>query len=215
MQAIELYEQQRYCVTEVETEERAYYQQLLVKTYASLGFLKERVFPKSTSRCFVLRFNGELCGTFALTPLVHGQHQYTSLIPELKNSQAELLELTNVIIQPELRGGVALGVLLYEAAKQTHAGGYSCLVGITRSQTLRHFVEFGVMPVLHPPLHVMGKPEVMDFAIYYPTDDPDSVFYMHERAKRFFYQERVMAEIRNRYLRRRKQLMEDQVCQQA
>jgi hypothetical protein len=105
-----------------------------------------------------------------------------------------------VILKPSYRGNVALGLLLYEAAKKAWQKNYDYIVGIARHRVLRYFVEFGVIPVLHEPLHLLGKEDLMDFIIYYDTHSANSIQYLEERAKRFFYQEYVMAAIRQRYI---------------
>lgn len=179
------------------------YLELLQTTYSPLGFFRPSVLPKEHTQCFGLFFNGILEGIFAVTPLDQTSDiPYATLIPEISELQ-HLAELTNVILRKRVRGAVALGVILYEAAKYAVSSKFDALVGTTRQNTLPFFVDFGVTPVFHEPLHLMGDETINDFAIYFDTADEEAVRYMHARAKRFFQKEVVMANIRQNFARDR------------
>ena len=179
------------------------YLELLQATYSPLGFFHASVLPKKHSQCFGLFFCGILEGIFAVTPLNQSSNiPYTTLIPEISESK-HLAELSNVVLRKRVRGAVALGVMLYEAAKYAVSSKFDALVGTTRQQTLPFFVDFGVTPVFHEPLHLMGNEAINDFVIYFNTVDEESVQYMHARARRIFKKEVVMANIRQNFARDR------------
>ena len=172
------------------------YISLLKSTHAPLGFFRESVLPKEETQCFGLFFNESLEGIFAITPIPDiSKTQYFKYIPNLKSSE-KVAELSNVVLRKRFRGSVALGVILYEAAKHAVSGKYFALVGTTRQQTLPFFVDFGVTPVFHEPLHLMGDQSINDFVIYFETNKKESIDYMHTRAERFFQKELVLAKIR-------------------
>lgn len=174
------------------------YDQILQQSYESLGFLCEKILPCPNTQRYGITLQDELVGICSLTPVAESSNVFMEIIPEFRNKQ--LIEVGNVILKQNYRGNIALGLLLYEAAKQAWQRNYDYIVGVTRYQVLRHFVEFGVIPVLHEPLHLLGKQKLMDFIIYYDTHSPDSIRYMEERCQRFFHQEQVMAAIRQLYI---------------
>ena len=62
--------------------------------------------------------------------------------------------------------------------------------------------SFALIGLLVVPLGFGVLPSVV-VVTFYATRDPASIAYMHERAKRYFHQEAVMASIRAKYLARR------------
>ena len=70
------------------------------------------------------------------------------------------------------------------------------LVGLTRYQTLRYFVEFGATPVYHKPLHLLEKNELNDYIVYYDVKVPEAKSYLEQRFTRFVYQLSVMERIK-------------------
>lgn len=193
-----------YEVVEITTEsDRTEYVRTLTYHYERLGFMAEWVLPAPNSRQFLLRHAGEVSGLFRLTEVSDTHSHLRTALQRSVGSHANnwrLIELNNVLVRPEFRGTPVLGLILYRSACEAHAAGYDCVVGLTRVQVLRFMVDFGVIPVDHPPLSVMEKQHLVDFVTYFDTRRPESIAYMHERAKRYFHQEFVMRNIREKYL---------------
>lgn len=178
----------------VETFER-----LLCDTYDKLGFSIDKTRATGGAERYISRCCGQTASICALQPAQAGNAVAELVRAELGHSdQARYLELKNVVVAPAFRGSIALGLMLYECAKRAHAQGYDALIGLTRKQTLRYFVDYGVSPIDHSPLHALGNPALLDYAIYFDTQSASSVAYMHERSRRYFHQVRVMNAIRDR-----------------
>ena len=178
------------------------YEALLRKVYEPLGFMSESIRPGASSRCYRVRHSNATVAVFRLTRVTDPNSAFHRLIPGISDGDSEggpLLEVNNVVIEREYRGTPALGVILRFCARRSAAEKYRAVVGITRYQTLRHFAEFGVLPVSHEPLHLLGRSDLLDFVIYYDTRDPVSTQYMEERAKRVFKQQKILKEIEVRY----------------
>lgn len=195
---------ENYALVEVRApHEAATYDALLQTTYRPLKFLTDKVYPRATATRYRLMFRGSTAGICALTPVTDPDTMalYGDLVPPLETGRRpRLLEITNVILTPEHRGGIALGFILAQCAEKAIAHWYDYIVGITRYQTLRYFVDYGVVPVDHPPLHLLGKKELRDFAIYYDTHSEESVRYLRERTRIYFHQVAVLAQIKRRCL---------------
>jgi hypothetical protein len=184
-------------------QKRQDYIDLLEATYRMLGFLEEFVYPKPDAVLFELTFREELAGICALTPAAV-ESSLLDLIPGGRKNghHARVLELTNVIVVPSFHGSIALGLLLYGCAYHTWRNGYDFVAGIVREEVLRAFVDFGVVPVDHAPLHLLGRDDLNDFAIYYDTRSPESIVYMHERTQRYCNQKHILRAIELKYLHR-------------
>ncbi|TJY59472.1 hypothetical protein E4T66_13905 [Sinimarinibacterium sp. CAU 1509] len=202
MPGIDAWRPQAYSVHRLDGRaEQQRYLALLEQVYAPLGFLSREILPGEQSRCFGVEYHGTIVGIFRLSEVTERSSPYFSLEPAVERPQARLLEVNNVVIATPMRATILLGMMLYAAAREAHALGYDYIVGMTRAQTLRFFVDFGVVPVDHAPLHLLGRPELQDFVIYYDTGDATSIAYMHERARRWFHQQYVMRCIQDKYLR--------------
>ncbi|WP_435634690.1 hypothetical protein ACSC9U_24145 [Pseudomonas solani] len=174
------------------------YMGILRQSYEALGFFKSSVMPGSATRCFGLYFKENIVGILGLEEAkITELKPYFEYLPNI-GRPPKLLEATNVVLIPEFRGGVGIGVLLREAALQAIKGGFDYIVGITRYQTLRYFVEFGLVPVDHPPLHLMEREDVDDWIVYYRTSDESAASYLRERSERYFHQQKTMYAIRER-----------------
>lgn len=179
------------------------YLEFLKAHYEPLGFMCGDVLPESDSILIGIRFKGRLAAIFRLTMVTDINSPYHRLIPNAIHRSGErkrLLEVNNVVIAREYRASAVLGLILYRSACEAHSRGYDFVVGLNRYQILRFFVDFGVIPVEAPPIHVLGKDHLSDFINYYDTADPNSIAYMHERAKRYFHQEYVMKSIHEKYV---------------
>ncbi len=189
-------------IADWDTEKQEQYTALLEKTYRPLGFLKPSVYPSKNSLRHALYFKESMEGIFSITPLEKiADASYRALVPFLQElpKDARIAEISNVILRKRVRGGVALGVMLYSAARCAVNEKYQALVGLTRFQTLPFFVDFGVSPVFHAPLHCMGDDSINDFAIYFDISSKKSIDYMHIRASKFFEKEFTLARIRANY----------------
>jgi len=178
------------------------YRRLIETTYEPLGFLNDHAdsfMPRDGTTCYVLTYRDEVVGSCSLTPVRDTQSIYYQHLPMDRRDQAiGMIELNNIILVPELRGGIGLSLILYNSALTTLAEGSGLVVGITRYQTLRYFVEAGAIPVSHEPLHLLGREDLNDFIIYYDVRSPDSQTYLRERALRLFGQASILGDIKRR-----------------
>ncbi|MDP3795457.1 MAG: hypothetical protein Q8R13_06100 [bacterium] len=195
------FDARNYSTQEIGRSNRALmsrYEDILRQSYEELGFFKPSVLPDPETHCFGLFFDGEMVGTLGLSDARNFEDKpYLSYLPDI-GREPKLLEATNVVLTPNFRGGIAIGLLLKEAANRAISEGYDFIVGITRYQTLRYFVEFGLVPIDHPPLHLMGRDDIDDWIMYYRTNDESAAFYLKERAERYFHQQITMNAIRMR-----------------
>jgi predicted GNAT family N-acyltransferase len=176
------------------------YDKLLDVTYSPLGFLDPKILPKQETMRFGLNFDDELIAICSLTPILdNNTNAFSEVVPMFQGKR--LIEMGNVIIKPKFRGNVTLGLLFSNVARYSNRNNYDYVVGITRHKILRHFVDFGVIPVLHEPLHLLGNEDLNDFILYYDTHANESIQYMEERTRRFIYQEYIMASIKEKYIR--------------
>lgn len=190
-----------YEFSPAEESDLVVYHQLVREAYDPLGFLNDHAadfMPRAGTRCFVLSYQGDVIGSCALTAVPEGSVFHELLPAEITEMRPSMTELNNIILRPELRGGIGLALLLYHAAEAAIGNGSDLVVGITRYQTLRHFVEAGAIPVLHEPLHLLGREDLHDFAIYYDMRSQDARTYLRERARRLFGQAAVLSRIRDR-----------------
>lgn len=179
-----------------------HYLQLVQETYGPLGFLNDHsdsFMPRNQTRCYVLTYCGDVVGSCSLTPVNDEISLFHRLVPGGdQQGGAQMIELNNIILVPELRGGIGLALILYHAAVQALDTGADLVVGITRYQTLRYFVEAGAIPVDHEPLHLLGREDLHDFVIYYDIRTRDARTYLRERARRLFAQARTLHNIKSR-----------------
>ncbi len=203
--ALALYRRELFDVQRVtHAHELADYHAFLRAHYEPLGFFCAQVLPEADSMLFQVRHRSGLAAIFRLTPVRDPASAYFTLVPGARTVDGRvrrLLEVNNVVIARAFRASIVLGLILYHSACQASAEGYDFVVGMNRFQILRFFVDFGVVPVEHPPQAVLGKDHLQDFVNYYDTADPASLAYMHERARRYFHQELVMRTIHERHVR--------------
>lgn len=195
-------DRESYCFEVASPAQMKKYFQLVQDTYESLGFINEysdRFMPRSRTGCYVLTCLGEVVGSCSLTPVVNSKSVFHKLIPGGHTStDIKMIELNNIILVPRLRGGIGLAIILYHAAVEAIKTGTDFVVGITRYQTLRYFVEAGAIPVDHEPLHLLGRHDLHDFVIYYDIRSLDAQTYLRERARRLFEQVGVLRKIKSR-----------------
>lgn len=179
------------------------YEALMRSAYDPLGFMCEQVLPNAQSQCFKLLHGDELSAIFRLTPIAEGSI-YHQLIPRREWSEdvRRFIEVNNVVVADQFRATIVLGLLLKHCARIAAEQAFEAVVGLTRYQTLHHFVDFGVMPIDHQPLHLLGRTDILDFVIYYDVTTNDARRYMEERASHYFQQRYIMAAIREKYVRR-------------
>ncbi len=194
--------EENYQFVQVSGAQGNVFEDLLEQTYQALAFPLEKIRADPQADRFVSFCGDELASICALQEADRSSELHALVQQEIGcGPEARFLELKNVIVAAPSRGSIALGIMLYECAKRAHALGYRALIGLTRFQTLRHFVDYGVSPIDHTPLHVLGRSALLDFAVYFDTQDPASVAYMHERSRRYFHQIRVMTGIRSQRVR--------------
>lgn len=197
---VDRFRAEAYAVDAVQDADAAWaYDQLLTQTYEPLRFMSERVLPTADSQRFLIRYRDRPVAIFRLTEVTDADSPYHRWLPaDVAGPDARWLEVNNVIVAPEFRATILLGLILYESACHAHRQRYDAVVGVTRLQTLKFFVEFGVVPVDHPPLHLLGRDDLHDFLIYYDTRDREAVDYMHRRARHWFHQQSVLRAIQAR-----------------
>lgn len=206
-----LFDKAEYSVKKIindENNKNDEYLEILESSYEPLGFLKPDIYPNQNAICHGLYFNEDLEGIFSINTIYDiGSHELFGQIPLLSQyGNMRVAEIKNVILKRRVRGTIALGIMLYAAAKYAMENNYAAVVGITRYQTLPYFVDFGVVPICHEPLHLMGDENINDFVIYFDTCKEDSINYMHARADHFFRNEFVMARIRSKCSNKKNQL---------
>lgn len=203
---LDAYRAEAYQLLEIDTASDAVdYERLLRETYEPLGFMRGEFLPVAGSRCYKLLYQGALVAIFRLTPVLDSESPYFQLVPgacSADGRHARMVEVNNVVIAAPFRATILLGLLLYHCAVCARRMGGDFVVGLTRYQTLRFFVDFGVVPVDHPPLRLLGQAHLLDFVIYYDTASRESLRYMHERARRYFHQQYVMKSIQQKYIDR-------------
>jgi hypothetical protein len=200
------YRPEAYQLSEIDAaSDGADYERLLRETYEPLGFMRGELLPVAGSRRFKLLYDGAIVAIFRLTPVRDPHSPYFALVPGAVFSGgrcARVVEVNNVVIAAPFRATILLGLLLYHCAIHARRMGCDFVVGLTRHQTLRFFVDFGVVPVDHPPLQLLGQSHLQDFVIYYDTGSRRSLHYMHERARRYFHQQYVLKSIQQKYFER-------------
>jgi hypothetical protein len=203
---LQLLEADRYRVESiVEPSQHEEYGALLRKVYEPLGFMHENFQPTAESRCYRIQFQEQTAAVFRLAEVTDKGSPYFRLVPgatQPDGTRSRLLEVNNVVVARKYRGTPALGIILRYSARIAAAEHYRAVVGTTRYQTLRYFADFGVLPVAHEPLHLLGRDDLLDFVIYYDTIDPISCLYMEERSNRFFRQQLILKEIQAKYASR-------------
>jgi hypothetical protein len=200
------FDPERYAFRQLCTaDQRRAYEALLQRTYERLAFLDDKVLPRDHTVRYGLFFDDALVGIAALTEVRDPHSVFFQLIPALTSEghRVRVAEMTNVIVEPAHRGTIALALLIAGCVEQAAAGGWEYLVGITRFQALAYFVEFGVIPVEHEPLHLLGRRDLLDFVIYYDTHSESSLAYLRERTRRYVHQLGGMHAIRRKHVRRR------------
>ena len=200
---LERYLPERYRIEAVAAEQdRGVYESFLREAYEPLGFVHDSIRPAAGSRCYRVRYGAQTAAIFRLTPVEDERSPYFRLVPGATRpdgGRALLLEVNNVIVGRTFRATPALGLILRHCARTAASEGYDFVVGTTRYQTLRHFADFGVVPIDHAPLHLLGRPDLLDFTIFYDTADPASCQYIEQRSKHFFHQQYVLKSIQRKY----------------
>ena len=193
---------ENYSFTAASAPQLRAYHELVRTTYGPLGFLNDHAdgfMPREGTNCYVLCYLDEVVGSCSLTPVQDDQSVFHRYIPDQAGERgARMMELNNIILVPELRGGIGLSLILYHATLSALKDGAELIVGVTRYQTLRHFVEAGAIPVNHEPLHMLGREDLHDFVIYYDIRSADALTYLRERARRLFGQALTLKEIKVR-----------------
>ncbi len=198
---LDRFERERYTVKEIEDHgSLGDYRHLIENAYEPLGFMYSDLLPGPESQCFELRYDARLVAVFRLTPVLCADSPYFLLPPFCSRGAPErLLEVNNVVVDTEFRATIVLGLILENSATIAMRYQYDYVVGITRQQTLRYFVDFGVIPIDHEPLHLLGREDILDFVIYYDLTSEDSRSYVRQRSIRYFHQQKVMRSISLKY----------------
>lgn len=177
------------------------YQKLITDTYEPLEFMTERAhtfMPRPHSECFTLDVHGDVVGCCSLTPLKAGSVFHHVVPCLLEADPPPTIELNNIILAPELRGDIGLSFLLYEAVKRSIELGYEVIVGLTRYETLRYFVDAGASPVFHEPLHLLDRDDLNDFIVFYDARSAEAKIYLEQRANRLLKDKGILRQIKQK-----------------
>ena len=161
-------------------EEFDVYDELLSSTY-----LRERIFSKTflptpdASRFGVTDEEGRIVGICGLKDLDPDRTDlFLTRLPVKRSSDLKVKEVINVVIARPYHGSAAFAVLCGGIAEAAVAVGADLLVGITRAALLKSFVQFGLDPAIHEPLHLLGDERINDFIIYYDFRASGAIEYM-------------------------------------
>lgn len=197
----DFYDLRNYSIREIDRSDpdsTYQYEKILRQSYEPLGFFTSSILPGPDTKCFGLYFDEKMEGTLGLCETLYSEaNPYFRYLPDI-GYRPRLLEATNVVLTPNFRGNITIGILLQEAATRAIKDNFDFIVGITRYQTLRYFVEFGLVPIDHPPLHLLGRDDIDDWIIYYQTNESSAALYLKERSNRYFHQQKTMRAIRQR-----------------
>lgn len=204
---LERYEPANYLFRALESEEEfAAFDELLESRYGPLNFLrtaeKKAFLPREGTTRYGLFFGNELVGICALNPVDKKGSVFHKYIPVSRIAERRLVEINNVVLCRRFTGLGCATILLYEAVKAAMRAGYDMTVGITRYQTLKFFIESGAVPVDHPPLHLLGRPDLLDFIVYYDLS-PQGVEYLHYHIPRAIRHEMIYEKIKRSYVKPR------------
>jgi hypothetical protein len=82
-----------YCVENYQVQELSlpehlqFYDQLVLQTYESLGFLCEKILPRPHTKRYGIMLQDEMIGICSLTPIVENDNIFTNIIPEFCGKQ--------------------------------------------------------------------------------------------------------------------------------
>lgn len=202
---LELLNPDHYSLQLLDTpEEYEQFNEMLVSRYGPLNFLKDddrtSFLPKPDTKRYGLFQGGELIGICALNPITDRDTVFHQYIRDDDLSTRRIVEVNNVVLSRRFIGMGCLTIMLYEAVKRAISDGFDIAVGITRYQTLRFFIESGAVPVEHPPLHLLGREDILDFIIYYDLS-PSGQTFLHHHVPRSIRHEMIFERIKRQYVR--------------
>jgi hypothetical protein len=171
-----------YEITDSQSQEE--YKEFLQRAFKPLGIYREGFLPGASSSCYRINMQDQLVAIFRLTPVSSGSALHR-IIPQA--SRARILEVNNIAIDDSLKGDLLIGVILKNCALLSHVKGFDFVAGIVRRQVLPVFVDFGTIPVLHEPLHILGDPAICDYITYFRTDDDQCIDYVLARSYHYFH----------------------------
>lgn len=180
------------------------YLRLLVGIRRPVALVHPSALPPADSRCFRVHYRDELVAMFRLSAVADSASPYyrrvTGAVAE-DGGLRRLVEIDHCVIAAAFRDGVLLGLMLQRAMCSAIETGADFIVATAPHQALRLFVDFGAMPVDHPPLPVAGREQALDFVVCYDLRTPESRSYLQERASRYLDQRYALKCIQDKYLR--------------
>ena len=180
-----LREVRKYTTHEItDGQAREEYEEFLQRAFKPLGIYREHFLPGASSSCYRINFQGQVVAIFRLTP-VSPESALHQIIPGA--SRARILEVNNVAIDESFKGDLLIGIILKNCALLSHVKGFDFVAGIVRRQVLPVFVDFGTIPVLHEPFHLLGDPAICDYITYFRTDDDQYIDYVLARSYHYFH----------------------------
>jgi hypothetical protein len=192
-----------------DTKHVVIYDRWLSATYRRLRFLNDRsasFMPRSGTERYGLFLGERLVAICALTPVSERQSVFHRSLPYpvRDGKQPSYLELNNVLCSQRFPGVLGLTLLLYYAVMKAQEAGFTAIVGIAHYEALRQLADLGATPVLHDPLHILGRDDLFDFVVYYDLSRMESSVYIYERTVRSLHAMAVMNEITSRYISTRR-----------
>lgn len=178
------------------------YDVLLRRTYEREGIFNDKFLPgPAVQRYGLFAEDAGLVAICGLKPVdQEGADQFERLIGLSPDARRRMLEVVNVVVTKDHYGTTAFAEICRGLAEAALLDGGTMLVGVTRAALLKSFVQFGLYPAVHEPLHLLGDPRVQDFVIFYDFSPPGAVDYMRRRSAQVLDQGRRMAQLRERYL---------------
>jgi hypothetical protein len=201
--SVGLYEADNYSFEELKTSEHIeQYEILLKRSYKREGIYSESFLPCNNTVKYGIFFKHDtlvaICGlkTVGVERLpVFKDH----IQPSIKLNE-NLIEIVNVVVEKSHYGTLAFPILCFGVGEAAISRSADILVGITRASLLKSFVQFGLFPAVHPPLHVLGNDKINDFIIFYDFRRPNATDYMRLRGAHIVEQSQRMSLIRSQYL---------------
>lgn len=198
-----LQEIRKYKTVEIQDlDDEGKYRKFLEDSFKPLGMYSENFLPNSASSCYKVTCSGEMVAIFRLTQAAPGSI-FHEIIPDARNKK--IIEVNNVAVEKKHRGELLLGIILRNCALLSHFKGCDVVAGVVRHDVLPYFVDFGTIPVLHEPFHLLGDPKIDDYITYFMTSSRDHVEYAITRGYHYFHRKITMNEIKADVKRRRRE----------
>jgi len=178
------------------------YREFMENSFKPLGIYREEFLPGLDSSCYKVTCDDQMVAIFRLTEALPGS-MFHQIIPD--SNARRIIEVNNVAVEKNYRGELLLGIILRNCALLSHQKGCDAVAGVVRYDVLPYFVDFGTIPVLHEPFHLLGDPKIDDYITYFMTGSRDNVEYAVARGYHYFHRKILMSNIKADVKRRRRE----------